>query len=181
MSEVSKRLATKVKAARERAGLTIEQAAGTFGDDANVIRGVEEAAMRPTARLLIRLSYVYNVTVERLIGVEGSFEKVEPPPPGAFSYGIGSTEAEAELNKRRAKASQVPWRRITLPEDFTEEELQALILDHTDEIIDQASMVNSVVRALPEGMRTECEVLIAQLYARDAWYAAQNARGILER
>lgn len=181
MSEVSRRLAAKVKAARERAGLTIEQAAGTFGDDAGVIRDVEEAVLRPTAKLLIRLSYAYKVTVERLIGVEGSYEIVEPPPPGALSYGIGSTLEEADLNKRRAKASQVPWREIKLPEDFTEEELQALILDHTDDIMDHASLVNSVLRALPDGMRTEHEVLVAQLRVRDAWYAAQSTRGILER
>lgn len=157
---------------RASSGITLEKAAEASGESVESILAIESGEVRPTAELILKLSDVYRVMVKEFIGITDG-DWVEKPRVGNISFGTGSTGEEASENLRKVKADQMPYWAVKLPDDITDEEFDALIVDNLRLAFNVFSHLNSFMHGLPDGFLTEEYVIAARLAIRDMWLTGQ--------
>lgn len=171
------RLGATLERLRESKGFAVDAVAKEGGFEPAVLRAIESGERLPRAATLRFLARKYGEGVLPIVLdlVEKPLTQVTPPV-GAFSYGHGRNEAEAEQNLRLAKAEQVPYYDFDLPADTTAPEFTAALLNHLDVIEHCGIIVNTILRNAPAHLGTPRFRLAARLRNRDIVHSAESVK-----
>jgi transcriptional regulator with XRE-family HTH domain len=146
----SRRLGAKLRALRMECGWTLAEMATALKVDADHIEGIEGGRELPDCELLLDIAHGYDVSVWTVCGVtvdEGGI--TVPPSDGPFRVAHGRTSDEASANLAQAKVDSTPYWKLSVPEDLTSVEFEALIVSEMRKAQNAAWMANSLLRIAP--------------------------------
>lgn len=173
---ISKRLARKVREIRIESGVSTEDAAAAVKLTVDEMNAAEAGELAISGPVLARLAKFFGVQVLDFIDMGGDGSWVDRPPPETITAAHGANPEASHRKLIEAKLDEMPYWRMAFPDDLTDPEFDALLVDYLNRTLDALLLMNSFMRGLPEGFVLDEYATHVRLTLRDMWFSAVQLR-----